>query len=495
MISQVLTPHSLASSAPRLLPVAQILAVALLTLACYLNAYYLPPVLPYLVFALGLAFIVVDDILGLKFYLLSLLVFDDFPKYFAGVMGGQFNTIFNIQVAGNTMFMIWTSLMFGKLLLRESMSRQFSVNALRFPREMKGILLVFMVAALWGFPNVLTSAKYYVNDFSFLVNTLVGLYAAYTLVRSEEDLKRYFMLFLVICFIRYSIVLIDGVGMSMRSVMYTLKAESGAYLSIIPLTYFVIYSYRKKQSGQFNRKVYLFLMSCSALTIAYNVVTASRGRFIVLALAFCFAMVVTGKYRIMLFALLAVLAVVGAIYTLNPNFVHYAGWKMATVRPGTEESASSTVRAIEYHNIIGQQMDQLHQLPLGTGYGGFFTSRYRPFNMELGIDAYPDEWIARDEYYKPHSTVLFSLLKFGLIGSLVFYLSLVSISLKSLKAALRINDSSSDILIALSLALPLLFIVNFTPKTQVLSGVILGVLVTGRALQVRNENSYNSNRL
>jgi len=490
MFSHAIKTDGLVFSGPKPPKVSFIVAIAVATIACYLNAYHFPPIIPYIVFVLGIVTILVDDILGMKVYLLSLLIFDDFPKFFSEAVASDFHTIYNMKVAGNTMFMIWTSLLFGKLILRESLVRQFSVNNFLFPREVKAILWVFVIAAVWGLQNLLSSPKYYINDFSFLVNTLVGLYAAYVLVKSEQDLKRYFWLFLIISFFKYSIVLIDGIGMSSHFAMYTLKAESGSYLSIIPLSFFIIYTYRTKPSISFNRKTYFFLLSCSALTIAYNVVTASRGRFILLAMAFVLAFIVTKKYRILVLASIAVFCVLGAIYSLNPKFVQYAAWKLSTVRPGSEESASSTVRAIEYSNIVGQQIDQPYLLPFGTGYGGFFTSKYKPFTFTLDEDAYPMDWIVKDQFYKPHSTVLFSLLKSGVVGIFVFYGALISISRKSLKAAMKRYDPGSDIVITLSLAMPLLFIINFTPKTQVFSGFVLGILITRRLIQGRNENGH-----
>lgn len=463
-------------------------------IGCYVNAYHFFPILSYLILIIGIATIIYDDILGMKLFLLSLIISDDFPKYFSKLNPVDFNSIYTIKVFGNTMIMVWTSVVLAKILFRECILNRFTINTLLHSNDLKTILFIFITSIFWGLQNVYSAPKYYINDLSFILNILVGIYLSIVLIDSKEKIKSFFLFFLFVASVKYVLVIVDSIIMSLSTDLYTLKAESGAYLSIIPLSFFIIHCYRQRSARILDRNTYLFLLSGCILSIAYNVVTASRGRFIILTLALIGAIIITKRYSLFFVSLAVIISIITCLFFINPKFIGYALWKVSTVNPTSEDSASSSVRATELNNIFRMQIDKLYLLPFGTGLGGHFTSRYEPFRFELlGGDAYQDEWIIQDKFFKPHGTILFVILKFGVVGFLLLYYSIFSITIRSLNYYLNINDTLSDIYIVLSLSLPLLFIVNFTPKTQILSGLILGVLLTKKYVQRDNESGHNIN--
>jgi O-antigen ligase len=118
-----------------------------------------------------------------------------------------------------------------------------------------------------------------------------------------------------------------------------------------------------------------------------------------------------------------------------------------------------------------------------VGLGGYFTSEYvsYPFNM-YGTSSYPDLWIDIDKFYKPHGSWLFILLKFGLFGFLIIFYTVIALSYSILKQAMTNFEFTeySSIIVAIASFLPFLFLVNFSSKLQVFTGVMFAIIATAK---------------
>ena len=188
------------------------------------------------------------------------------------------------------------------------------------------------------------------------------------------------------------------------------------------------------------------------------------------------------KSVLILFSLLPLVFVFVAIW--NPDTANYFMWKVTTFFPseadssGKMESMSSMVRFVELLNILGLHLDQKYTFIFGTGLSGYFNSDYYsyPFNL-YGISSYPDEWIKNDTFYKPHGSILYVLLKFGLIGFCLIFGTVALLVKKSVYVFKenRLGNNLNFILISIACFLPFLFVVNFSSKLQLFSGVLFGL--------------------
>ena len=177
------------------------------------------------------------------------------------------------------------------------------------------------------------------------------------------------------------------------------------------------------------------------------------------------------------------------ILQFNPNMYDFISWKLMSFFPSNEGStnASSSVRLIELKNIWHEQWISFYKLFVGAGWGGYFTSAYTSFNANiLGTTSYPPEWIVRDQFFQPHGTWLHILLKYGLLGLIMFYGSLVFYCWRHIfnKTIYSIESSKSTgsawtlryIEIVLSIILPISCLIIYTSKLQVLTGFFLAML-------------------
>ena len=169
----------------------------------------------------------------------------------------------------------------------------------------------------------------------------------------------------------------------------------------------------------------------------------------------------------------------------NQNVSNYLIWKINTFLPNNDDttkiiSMSAMVRLIELKNIISMHLDKIYTLFIGTGFGGYFTSEYFPYPFSLfGTSSYPDAWIINDQFFKPHGSLIFILLKFGISGLILMYGTAMYLSFQIIKKIPKIWCSLTykNIIISLGSFLPFIFLVNFTSKLQIFSGVFFGILL------------------
>jgi hypothetical protein len=187
------------------------------------------------------------------------------------------------------------------------------------------------------------------------------------------------------------------------------------------------------------------------------------------------------------------------IAELNENMYSYITWKLTTFLPnsGGVANPSPTVRYLELKNIWQEQLTAPYKLFIGTGWGGYFTSDNFPFSNEiLGTNSYPVEWIERDNYFKPHGTYLYVLLKYGVLGIILFYGTIFLYSARNIfdKTIYRYSQAEKEIWglryiqVALAMTLPIVSLVIFTSKLQILSGFFMAMMFYAKMTINKSQN-------
>ncbi len=428
---------------------------------------------------LGLFILMISPILGLVFYFLSLLINDDINKYDLDLL--PLNSMLTVSIGGFSISLIWSVLIFIFLLVAKLISNRSKLIA---PLP----LVIFLLFFFLGFLRIFQFRNpAFVTDIGFIINLILGYLLGERLLASPEKIRFYFGLILAVFISKFLIISGQGVVSSMSGVFYTLKAESASNFILLPIIFslLILFKHGMKVSGS-DKRIFLFILS---LCIAYLFITISRERILLVAMALMIYLIIFKKIRVAIFAVLLLVLGFYLISFTNPNMFNFIVWKLTTMLPNaaSNANASSSVRWIELQNIVYEQVSSPYKLLVGTGWGGGFTSEYAPFSASiLGTSSFPAEWIAKDEYYRPHGTYLYVLLKYGLLGLILFYGSLIVFSFNSIsKFKRRIGNMANDginfnleyaqwyILITVAISLPIVALIIFTSKLQILTGFLI----------------------
>jgi hypothetical protein len=256
---------------------------------------------------------------------------------------------------------------------------------------------------------------------------------------------------------------------------------------LLPIIFSLLILFRHGMTISYGVKnIFLFVLF---LCIAYLFITISRERILLVAMALLIYLLVFKKIKVAVFTVLLLIAGFYLISFANPNMFNFVVWKLTTMLPKAESNAnaSSSVRWIEFQNIIYEQFKAPYKLFIGTGWGGSFTSEYAPFSTQiLGTSSFPDEWIQQDKYYRPHGTYLYVLLKYGIVGLSLFYGFIIIFAANSISRAKKrlrniVNISVASncdyanwyIVVTVAISLPVVALIIFTSKLQILTGFLI----------------------
>lgn len=459
-----------------------------LIFAFAISIYYFSHVSPNAVFHYAIA----AGLVGFSFaglqrasitFVVCMILIDDFPKDYGeeAIEAAGFLSLYTLSVGGQTLFLVLAIYFtFANLLmmLKESSGRRLVLTG--FSPEMKIVLLLGTVSAILGVPNFLGAFRIYISDLGFFVNILLG----YMIVRSVSAVPgRFELFFRMIIFAlgaKVFVVLFDVMTFSRGLGVVTIKPGTDSYLAIAV----VIYAAVSLQKRALSRPVSLVgMVATIAGTLGYYVLTAARGRIISGILSLAMYMVTVKARWWLVYAFLLALAGIAVLRFIPEQFVAYLSWKLGTFSASAEAGESSLVRFVSLQNIIAQQFATVYQFFVGTGLGGYFTSRYVPFPIVLTDAAFPDRWIASDTFYRPHGSLMFILLKSGTVGFILFYGTIFWQNARLLLHLRSVTGIPFELrrllLVSAPLILPLM-LVNFSSKLQLLTGVMLGFTYFGQ---------------
>ena len=228
-----------------------------------------------------------------------------------------------------------------------------------------------------------------------------------------------------------------------------------------------------------SRGNYFFL--CIGIAIILLAHFKSRGRSRLLIRFGLFSIIVFGIFSFLNY--------------LNPDLGRYAAFKIRSavdVYSGGYVS-SFGVRYFSLLNILAEGWEHATLL-FGTGAGGFFTDRFYPFTSDLlPSAAFPDDWIASGQLFKPHGAVLVLLLKVGIIGLIIYLGGLLRIWVFYFSSVRGIINRQSAFVVNASMALlcvmPMLAYKAFTPKLQLLLAVVIALTGLLRTAALRTHDT------
>ena len=468
-------------------------ATFLMVFPVALASFYFSHILPFAPFhyAIALGLVVLSGISPKKaslLFMVTVIVIDDFSKSYEVQSGAQtgFVSLFNITVAGQTLYLLlaiyFVLINLGILLLQEKQRTGHSLVIGKISPEMRVLLAVGTVSALIGLPNLTHGARAYVSDLGFFINIILGYIIVRASSRNLSELDYCFKLFIFAVMAKVVVVLIDVAYFSLGKGLITIKPGSDSYLVPAVVLYCLM---MLREYGISRADKFLGSSAMTAAALAYFVVTAARGRLIggLIALGlFLYAL----KFRRGLMGVAFAVALISfTLPLIPPEYLAYLQWKVRSFEASADTGHSALVRLVSLKNILAQQLATVYQIVVGTGLGGYFTSEYYQFPMALRDSDFPHQWVVSDQFYKPHGSLLFLLLKTGMVGLILVYGKIVLENIKLLNFIRNTSSIPADARRILFVSAPLILpsmLVNFTSKLQFSTGLLLAFVYFGKNL-------------
>jgi hypothetical protein len=403
---------------------------------------------------------------GFIFFLLVIFIFDDHSYnidksvYFASI---DVYTLFG-QTISKLWTFIWVIIIFFDLLKRKVYIKTSPIKNLMV------YLLVtsFIVGVINGNLNYF---KEMINDSRIFVNFFVGFMGIALYLSKVDDILKIIRL-IVLVFLSKIIVFISFLLIILQTTtIHTISSDTSFYL--VP-TFIIVYSILSKNNSKII--TYLGIILC---IIALGI-SASRGKIFVLLFQLFIYLYAIGKLTRTPLLLLFFLIPVTLIPLISPEIYRFLIWKLTSFSVDPEQGMSTYIRFIELKNIISINLENIFNFIFGSGLGGYWDSSRYDYVMPLyDIDAYPDEWIYNDKFFKPHGNIIFFLLKFGFVGTIYFYFKIFNNFIKQKriykKSSLFFNNQHlGKISIAIFTGIITLSIVAFSSKLQLIFGVFAG---------------------
>jgi len=217
---------------------------------------------------------------------------------------------------------------------------------------------------------------------------------------------------------------------------------STSMMALVILSYLIISK---------NKSIYSYIIFRVPLYI--SLIEPSRGFIIMASIVLSFSFIVSffkkGNNNISLFIMLELfLILMGALLTLlvlNPDIYGFLIWKLDVfnelLSASNELSGSGKVRIYELLNVHRENMDSIYQYFFGKGFGGFYSFNYYPMNdvETLDLKSFSNDQLQTNMYYTTHSFSTYMLLKYGMVGLVIYVLIPIFIIWNSFKHTIKNN--------------------------------------------------------
>ena len=436
-------------------------------LTIFLIQIYSLSSLVYLIFFVTLIITLFNRSNGVILFFIILFIFDDFPLDISKI--DFFSSLFQIKILGQTLTKLWSVLIifiiFTKLI-RDTVS---------LPKNIifKVIKVIFIVSFVFGILNGgLQNLNSFTNDIRFYINFLIGYLGILLYVKESSKLLNLYKIFSLIFLGKLIIISIQSAFITSEYDFFVSVGDSGFIFA--PTMLLLYYILAKKKSSLM---LYLAIFLC---VISFGL-AVSRGKIILLITQTLLFFFITGKLKKLP---IFIISSVGLIFLVIPfisvSIYNALIWKLLTFTPDADLGQSSIVRLIEYQNIISQNLNSLPEFIFGQGLGGSWNSEYAKYPFTLyDTYSYPEEWIQKDQYFKPHGIIQFIILKFGFGGFIIIYTTLIYYLVKYKKIYMKFTRSKkaeSTYLLFMCLmfsAVCSLFVISYSTKHQIFVGIFL----------------------
>lgn len=169
---------------------------------------------------------------------------------------------------------------------------------------------------------------------------------------------------------------------------------------------------------------------------------------------------------------LIITALIGAFAVVSPRLFDFFIWKLADINvifEGADLSGSGQVRQYELMNIVAEMSDPVVFL-VGKGFGGSFKYEHYhvPNDVELDLKSYSESELERGVFYHPHSFLSSILLKYGVLGLLLY------IGIPFYVAFIQIRSNSSYGRLFGFMAILMIYNYYWRMEYMVLMGILFG---------------------
>ncbi|WP_019026754.1 O-antigen ligase family protein [Colwellia piezophila] len=448
---------------------------AILTIILNYMSYGQTAILSIICLCIGQILLLYKTSWGILFYIATVVIFSDIAFDFGDEELSGLSTIYTVSVGPFSLSVFWTLSL--ALIVGFKYTQAYGVS-----KNLLLVIFVFIFYFVLGIYNIGLEGSRFVSDVAYFVNILTGYIITSYLFNSvysngrslHDDLVILISIFSAKCLF----LILHAIEISNTLNSYSYFAESGLYLSCFFIPLVLAMMNEGNNSKYF--KIALFL------PITANLISASRGRLIIIVFAACFALIRLGKIQRIIYFIPICFIAGSLVYNFSAAYFDFFLWKLDTFEIGNDKSQSSTVRYIEFLNILYLHIENIYSFFIGTGFGSYFTSENVAYPFSLyGTDAYPNIWITNDTFFKPHSSLLYIFLKFGLIGFVICFIYLPYVAYKnSIHSETVTLKGYYPLMIAISSSLFLLFLVNFSSKLQIFTGLLLGALFSLRKLKL-----------
>jgi hypothetical protein len=403
---------------------------------------------------------------ALKVMLLLIISYDEFSRSYLN--SGSDSTLYSIftldGIIGSVFFSIISIFFIFIIVVNFSRISEFKIEA---DSLIVKLMLFALIGSCVGVFNLVDNPRMYLSDLSYFLTIIFGFYIIkITCLNNKANLVDITEFIVVLLVIKMSVVLFDYFFWAGE--LITLKTGSDAYvICVLPLLYYALNSIKGRTSPL--NIIFVFLV---ILVTFYLIVTASRGKVIVFFLSIISIFYMEKNFKLLWYSMISVIFVWVSLSFINSNYINYFLWKISSFGANADTGESSLVRLYSLYNILYEQYESVYPFFIGKGFGSYFSSYNFPFPIALDDQAFNSEWIASDKFYKPHTTIMFLLLKIGLLPMILIYINALYSAIKFRAQGSLFLSGSYRSFYFLS---PILMLVNFTSKLQFLTGVIIGL--------------------
>lgn len=238
------------------------------------------------------------------------------------------------------------------------------------------------------------------------------LYHQIGMEKSIYYLNRVLLAITIIMGVRVPFFILSGIEAKIASL--DLAVIPHIPIAVVLTTFFLIEQDRR------NRKSYLLVL----LLAIFGLLSPSRGHMAILVLSSALFLFINGaglRYLKYLGVMAAMFALpLAFVFFFNERLFDFVLWKLSFFTGNLSDSGQ--VRLYEFKNILAEALNNPPYLLFGKGLTGFFSFLEHPMPRGIIMDlkSYSQEEISSGRFYHPHFFSNFLLLKFGLLGLLVY---------------------------------------------------------------------------
>lgn len=215
-----------------------------------------------------------------------------------------------------------------------------------------------------------------------------------------------------------------------------------------------------------------------------SILSPSRSQLFLLFLSIILYIWLSGfslvKIKSILFLGVIAVGILLAISLFNERFYDFFMWKLSEFSFSSEDgiSGSGLVRVFEFLNISYLLNTTPFLFFVGKGLSGYFTFDAYPFPYPelLDLKSYQDFELQSGYYYHPHFFINILLLKFGIIGFLIYVIFIIRYFIICKKSLKKVENSDDFFIISIGVffAFSLLLDMHFRGYYAILFPILYG---------------------